>query len=115
MVENNDTSHGQRQDNPGRKTLQDGKLNWNPHSLLQINPNPTPLPSTQLTLVYNTYAYPPREEERDSKMGGFKLGVFYREARINRSTGELLLYDWSNTKSRLDPGSIPLPGPHVIS
>ena len=90
-------------------------LNWNPHSLLQINPNPTPLPSTQLTLVYNTYVYPPREEERDSKMGGFKLGVFYREARINRSTGELLLYDWSNTKSRLDPGSIPLPGPHVTS
>ena len=80
-------------------------LNWNPHSLLQINPNPTPLPSTQLTLVYNTYVYPPREEERDSKMGGFKLGVFYREARINRSTGELLLYDWSNTKSRLDPDS----------
>ena len=80
-------------------------LNWNPHSLLQINPNPTPLPSTQLTLVYNTYVYPPREEERDSKMDGFKLGVFYSEARINRSTGELLLYDWSNTKSRLDPDS----------
>ena len=38
-------------------------------------------------------------------MDGFKLGVFYSEARINRSTGELLLYDWSNTKSRLDPGS----------
>ena len=38
-------------------------------------------------------------------MDGFKLGVFYREARINRSTGELLLYDWSNTKSRLDPDS----------
>ena len=80
-------------------------LNWNPHSLLQINPNPTPLPSTQLTLVYNTYVYPPRVEERDSKMDGFKLGVFYSEARINRSTGELLLYDWSNTKSRLDPDS----------
>ena len=80
-------------------------LNWNPHSLLQINPNPTPLPSTQLTLVYNTYVYPPREEERDSKMGGFKLGVFYREAGINRSTGELLLYDWSSTKSCLDPDS----------
>ena len=90
-------------------------LNWNPHSLLQINPNPTPLPSTQLTLVYNTYVYPPREEERDSKMGGFKLVVFYREAGINRSTGELLLYDWSNTKSCLDPDSIPLPGPHVTS
>ena len=90
-------------------------LNWNPHSLLLITPNPTPSPSTQLTLVYNTYVYPHREEERDSKMGGFKLGVFYREAGINRSTGELLLYDWSNTKSRLDPGSIPLPGPHVTS
>ena len=63
-----------------------------------ITPNPTPLPSTQLTLVYNTYVYSPREEERDSKMGGFKLGVFYREAGINRSTGELLLYDWSSTK-----------------
>ena len=90
-------------------------LHSNPLSLLQINPNPTPLPSTQLTLVYNTYVYPPREEERDSKMDGFKLGVFYSEARINRSTGELLLYDWSNTKSRLDPDSIPLPGPHVTS
>ena len=97
------------------KSLRAKELNWNPHSLLQINPNPTPLPSTQLTLVYNTYVYPPREEERDSKMGGFKLGVFYREARINRSTGELLLYDWSSTKSRLDPDSIPLPGPHVTS
>ena len=73
-------------------------VNWNPHSLLLINPNPTPLPSTQLTLVYNTYVYSPREEERDSKMGGFKLDVFYREAGINRSTGELLLYDWSSTK-----------------
>ena len=92
-----------------------GRVNWNPHSLLQINPNPTPLPNTQLTLVYNTYVYPPRVEERDSKMDGFKLGVFYSEARINRSTGELLLYDWSNTKSRLDPDSIPLPGPHVTS
>ena len=73
--------------------------------MLPITPNPTPSPSTQLTLVYNTYVYPHREEERDSKMGGFKLGVFYREARINRSTGELLLYDWSSTKSRLDPDS----------
>ena len=83
-------------------------LNWNPHSLLQINPTPTPLPSTQLALVYNSYVYPPREEERDSKMDGFKLGVFYREAGINRSTGELLLYDWSSTKSCLDPDSVKL-------
>ena len=64
-------------------------LNWNPHSLLQINPTPTPWPSTQLTLVYTHYVYPPREEERDSKMDGFKLDIFYREAGINRSTGEL--------------------------
>ena len=82
-------------------------VNWNPHSLLQINPTPTPWPSTQLTLVYNTYVYPPREEERDSKMDGFKLDIFYREAGINRSTGELLLHDWSSTKSCLDPDSIP--------
>ena len=90
-------------------------MNYNPHSLTLVTPNPTSSPSTQLFLVYHTYEYPHREEEKDSKMGGFKLGVFYREARINRSTGELLLYDWSNTKSRLDPGSIPLPGPHVTS
>ena len=64
-------------------------LNWNPHSLLPITPNPTPWPSTQLTLVYTHYVYPPREEERDSKMDGFKLDIFYREAGINRSTGEL--------------------------
>ena len=64
-------------------------LNWNPHSLLQISPTPTPLPSTQLALVYTPYVYPPREEERDSKMDGFKLDIFYREAGINRSTGEL--------------------------
>ena len=53
-------------------------LNENPHSLLLITPNPTPSPSTQLTLVYNTYAYPHREEEKDSRMAGFKLGVFYK-------------------------------------
>ena len=53
-------------------------LNWNPHSLLLITPNPTPSPSTQLTLVYNTYVYPHREEEKDSRMAGFKLGVFYK-------------------------------------
>ena len=80
-------------------------LNWNPHSLLQISPTPTPLPSTQLALVYTPYVYPPREEERDSKMDGFKLDIFNREAGINRSTGELLLYDWSSTKSCLDPDS----------
>ena len=49
--------------------------------------------------------YPPREEERDSKMDGFKLDIFYREAGINRSTGELLLHDWSSTKSCLEPDS----------
>ena len=57
-------------------------LNWNPHSLLPITPNPTPSPNTQLTLVYNTYVYPQREEEKDSRMAGFKLGVFYREAHL---------------------------------
>ena len=57
-------------------------LNWNPHSLLLITPNPTPSPSTQLTLVYNTYVYPQREEEKDSRMAGFKLGVFDREAHL---------------------------------
>ena len=77
------------------------KLNWNPHSLLQISPTPTPLPSTQLALVYTPYVYPPREEERDSKMDGFKLDIFNREAGINRSTGELLLPDWLGTKSCL--------------
>jgi len=76
-------------------------LNWNPHSLLQINPTPTPWPSTQLALVYTPYVYPPREEERDSKMDGFKLDIFNREAGINRSTGELLLPDWLSTKSCL--------------
>ena len=39
-------------------------------------------------------------------MDGFKLDIFNREAGINRSTGELLLYDWSSTKSCLDPDSI---------
>ena len=57
-------------------------LKWNPHSLLLITPNPTPSPNTQLTLVYNTYVYPQREEEKDSRMAGFKLGVFYREAHL---------------------------------
>ena len=85
-------------------------LNWNPHSLLQINPNPTPLPSTQLTLVYNTYVYPLREEEKDSRMAGFKTGCILQRSTFNRSTGGLLLYDWSNTKSRLDPGSFLLQG-----
>jgi len=33
-------------------------------------------------LVYNTYVYPQREEEKDSRMAGFKLGVFYREAHL---------------------------------
>ena len=80
-------------------------VNWNPHSLLQISPTPTPLPSTQLALVYTSYVYPPREEERDSKMDGFKLDIFNREAGINRSTGELLLHDWSSTKSCLEPDS----------
>ena len=69
--------------------------------MLPITPNPTPWPSTQLTLVYTHYVYPPREEERDSKMDGFKLDIFNREAGINRSTGELLLPDWLSTKSCL--------------
>ena len=76
-------------------------LNWNPHSLLQINPTPTPLPSTQLALVYSSYVYPPRSEERDSKMDGFKLDLFNKEAGINRVTGELLPPDWLGTKSCL--------------
>jgi hypothetical protein len=48
---------------------------------LLITPNPTPLPSTQLTLVYNTYVYSPREEERDSKMDGFKL-MYFTERQV---------------------------------
>ena len=57
-------------------------LNYNPHSLTQVTPNPTSSPSTQLFLVYNTYEYPHMEEERDSRMAGFKLGVFDREAHL---------------------------------
>ena len=57
-------------------------LNYNPHSLTLITPNPTSSPSTQLFLVYNTYEYPHREEEKDSRMAGFKLGVFDREAHL---------------------------------
>ena len=57
-------------------------MKWNPHSLTLITPNPTPSLTTQLTLVYNTYVYPQREEEKDSRMAGFKLGVFYREAHL---------------------------------
>ena len=76
-------------------------LNWNPHSLLQISPTPTPLPSTQLALVYSSYVYPPRSEERDSKMDGFKLDLFNKDAGTNRSTGELLPPDWLGTKSCL--------------
>ena len=57
-------------------------LNQNPHSLTLVTPNPTSSPSTQLFLDYNTYEYPHREEEKDSRMAGFKLGVFYREAHL---------------------------------
>ena len=57
-------------------------LNYNPHSLTLVTPNPTSSPSTQLFLVYNTYEYPHREEEKDSRMAGFKLGVFDREAHL---------------------------------
>ena len=57
-------------------------LNYNPHSLTQVTPNPTSSPSTQLFLVYNTYEYPHMEEEKDSRMAGFKLGVFDREAHL---------------------------------
>ena len=32
------------------------------------------------------------------KDGRFQTNVFYREAGINRSTGDLLVYDWSSTK-----------------
>ena len=77
------------------------KVNWNPHSLLQISPTPTPLPSTQLALVYTSYVYPPRSEERDSEKDGFKLDIFNKEAGINRVTGELLPPDWLGTKSCL--------------
>ena len=76
-------------------------LNWNPLSLLQISPTPTPEPSTQLPLVYSSYMYPPRSEERDSEKDGFKLDIFNKEAGINRVTGELLLPDWLGTKSCL--------------
>ena len=76
-------------------------LNWNPHSLLQISPTPTPEPSTQLPLVYSSYMYPPRSEERDSEKDGFKLDIFNKEAGINRVTGELLPPDWLGTKSCL--------------
>ena len=76
-------------------------LNWNPHSLLQISPTSTLVPSTQLALVYSSYVYPPSSEERDSRMDGFKLDIFNKEAGINRVTGELLLPDWLGTKSCL--------------
>ena len=77
------------------------QLNCNPHSLLQISPTPTLVPSTQLALVYSSYVYPPRSEERDSKMDGFKLDLFNKDAGTNRSTGELLPPDWLGTKSCL--------------
>ena len=76
-------------------------MNWNPHPLLQISPTSTLVPSTQLALVYSSYVYPPRSEERDSRMDGFKLDLFNKEAGINRSTGELLPPDWLGTKSCL--------------
>ena len=76
-------------------------LNWNPHSLLQISPTPTLVPSTQLALVYSSYVYPPSSEERDSRKDGFKLDLFNKEAGINRVTGELLPPDWLGTKSCL--------------
>ena len=76
-------------------------MNWNPPSLLQISPTPTLEPSTQLPLVYSSYMYPPRSEERDSEKDGFKLDIFNKEAGINRVTGELLPPDWLGTKSCL--------------
>ena len=76
-------------------------VNWNPPSLLQISPTPTLEPSTQLPLVYSSYMYPPRSEERDSEKDGFKLDIFNKEAGINRVTGELLPPDWLGTKSCL--------------
>ena len=85
----------------GRRPCPLTPLNWNPHSLLQISPTPTLVPSTQLPLVYSSYMYPPRSEERDSEKDGFKLDLFNKEAGINRVTGELLLPDWLGTKSCL--------------
>ena len=77
-------------------------VNWNPHSLLQISPTPTLVPSTQLALVLLPfYVYPPSSEERDSRKDGFKLDLFNKEAGINRVTGELLPPDWLGTKSCL--------------
>ena len=78
------------------------RMNWNPHSLLQISPTPTLVPSTQLALVLLPfYVYPPSSEERDSRKDGFKLALFNKEAGINRVTGELLPPDWLGTKSCL--------------
>ena len=65
-------------------------MNWNPLSLLQISPTPTPEPSTQLPLVYSSYMYPPSSEERDSEKDGFKLDLFNTETGISMVTGELL-------------------------
>ena len=39
------------------------------------------------------------------KDGRFQTGCIWQRSTFNRSTRELLLYDWSVTKSRLDPGS----------
>ena len=74
-------------------------LNWNPLSLLQISPTPTPEPSTQLPLVYSSYMYPPSSEERDSEKDGFKLDLFNTETGICMVTGELLPPDWLKQKS----------------
>ena len=87
---------------PGSRARMDSRtgVNWNPHSLLQISPTPTLVPSTQLPLVYSSYMYPPRSEERDSEKDAFKLDLFSTETGISMVTGELLLPpDWLEQKS----------------
>jgi hypothetical protein len=90
-------------------------LNYIPHSLTLVTPNPTSSPCTQLFLIYNTYKYPHREEEKDSRMAGFKLGVFDREAHLIGPQESGCSTIGRSQKAVWILAQFPLPGPHVTS
>ena len=96
-------------------TAQVSLMNYIPHSLTLVTPNPTSSPSTQLFLVYNTYEYPHREEEKDSRMAGFKLGVFDREAHLIGPQESGCSTIGRSQKAVWILAQFPLPGPHVTS
>ena len=79
------------------------------------HPKPDPVAYHAADLGLQHLRVPSEGGGKRLKDGRFQTGCILQRSTFNRSTGELLLYDWSNTKSRLDPGSIPLPGPHVTS